>query len=228
VALAEGQNRSVSVTRSATSAVGAGSVRVTSTPGSATAGRDFDPVSTTVEFAPGETVKTVPVAALSDRDAEPAETFSLTIDNATGDAAVGTPSRLDVTIAASAARPRNGDGQADDRTPPSIGRVRLKPARFAVARGTARASHRGTRIRYSLSEAARVTMRIQRRSGRRWVRVGALKQAGRAGTNRKSFSGRVRRKALRRGKYRLVVTAVDAAGNRATAKRKRFRIVKRR
>jgi hypothetical protein len=40
------------------------------------------------------------------------------------------------------------------------------------------------------------------------------------------FSGRIGKKALKRGSYRLVVTAIDSAGNKSKAKRLSFRVVK--
>jgi hypothetical protein len=107
----------------------------------------------------------------------------------------------------------------------------------------------GTRFRYTLSEDARVTFSFQRRaSGRRvggrcrkptrrnrgrrrcarWVRVkGSFAQNGKAGRNGKSWSGRLRGKALRRGRYRATLRAKDASGNRSKAARVRFRIVRR-
>ena len=50
--------------------------------GTAQEGADYVPVSGTVSFAPGETVKTVSVATLGDGDAEPAETLPLRLSNA--------------------------------------------------------------------------------------------------------------------------------------------------
>ena len=46
------------------------------------------------------------------------------------------------------------------------------------------------------------------------------------GQNQVKFTGRIGRKALKRGRYRLTIVATDAAGNRSKAKRLRFRIVK--
>jgi hypothetical protein len=118
-------------------------------------------------------------------------------------------------------------GPGIDRQAPAIGRLTLAPRRFKVARrATARTATRGTRIRYTLSEPATVTLRFQRlRRGRR-VEAGTLRRAGRAGANRVAFSGRIGRRALRRGTYRLIVTAVDAAGNRSQPRRTRFRVVR--
>ena len=52
--------------------------------GTAQEGADYVPVSGTVSFAPGETVKTIAVATLGDGDAEPAETLPLRLSNAEG------------------------------------------------------------------------------------------------------------------------------------------------
>lgn len=138
-----------------------------------------------------------------------------------------------------------GEGPSVDRDPPVIGRVALTPRAFAVARrGTTAAVARGTSIRYSLSEPAAVTLRFQRatagrrvgrscrpiaagsggRPCRRYVTAGTLRRAGRNGPNRVPFSGRIGRRALRRGTYRLVVTAVDPAGNRSASRQAAFRI----
>jgi uncharacterized delta-60 repeat protein len=141
-----------------------------------------------------------------------------------------------------------GAGPGVDRDAPVIGPVTLTPTAFAVARrATAVAAARGTTIRYTLSEAATVTLEFQRaaagrrvgracrpitartrkrRPCRRYVAAGTLRRPGHAGPNRVAFSGRFGRRALRRGAYRLTVSAVDKAGNRSTARTKRFRIVK--
>ena len=50
-------------------------------------------------------------------------------------------------------------------------------------------------------------------------------RTGRKGANTLEFSGRIGRRALKRGRYRAVITATDAAGNRSAAKSVRFRVV---
>ena len=120
-----------------------------------------------------------------------------------------------------------GDGGAD-RTPPALGRVKLAPARFAVARrATAVAAlRRGTTVRYRLSEPAAVTLRVERvKAGRRRA-AGTLRRSGAAGANRVRFSGRIGRRALPAGRYRLTVRATDAAGNRSKARSATFRIAR--
>ena len=105
----------------------------------------------------------------------------------------------------------------------------------------------GTTIRYRLSEAATMRLRIERirrgrRVGRRCVRprrrlrnrrrcnryrhAGTLVRESRPGLNRVRFTGRVGRRALKAGRYRLVMRAIDAGGKRSRVKRLRFRVVK--
>lgn len=151
--------------------------------------------------------------------------------------------------------PRPG---ARDTTRPAITAVQLSPATFAVARGaTARVAGRsrarvprGTRIRFTASEAAHVTLTFERRarglrSGRRCVApTRALRRAkaractrlvasgtlvrrnGRAGANVVAFSGRIGRDALRPGRHRVTASATDAAGNRGAAAPAAFRVVR--
>ena len=58
--------------------------------GTAHEGADYVPLSGTVSFAPGETVKTVAVATIGDGNAEPAETVTLRLSNVEG-ATLATP-----------------------------------------------------------------------------------------------------------------------------------------
>jgi hypothetical protein len=106
--------------------------------------------------------------------------------------------------------------------------------------GARRRVPRGTRIGFVLSEPAGVRLAIQRalpgrrRAGRcvrpaprlrnakrckRFKSVGSLRATGVAGANRVRFSGRLRRKPLRPGRYRIAAGGRDAAGNRTAAPR---------
>jgi subtilisin-like proprotein convertase family protein len=139
--------------------------------------------------------------------------------------------------------------QARDSTAPRLGRVRLDPRSFRPAGGRGRASGpAGTRIRYRLTEAARVSFSVERasrgrrrgrrcerptarnRSGERCVRWrrlrGGFSDRGRAGSNSLRFSGKLRSRALRRGGYRLAARARDGAGNRSRLRRATFRITR--
>jgi len=234
VTVTEGESRELTITRDANGdGLGTGSVKVTSAPLSATDGIDFEPVSQTVEFAPGEAEKKVSVKALADAVDEQEEAFALTISEPTGDAKPGAAATAGITIndldpGLDPGTGGGGGGGLDpivDRDPPVVARVSLGPSTFAVARrATAVSAARGTVIRYTLSEPAAVALRFYRVSTGR--RVGTLRRAGRTGANRVAFSGRIGRRALRPGRYRLRVTAVDPAGNRSVTRTRRFRMVR--
>lgn len=138
--------------------------------------------------------------------------------------------------------PGGGGGEAGnpDTLAPAFASLATSPKTFrAAAKG-------GTRVRYSLSEAAIVTFTIERsKAGRRVtgkctkrtranrkrkkcdLRLkGSFKHSGRAGRNSFRFSGRLRGRKLAPGRYNLVATARDAAGNGSKSKRTRFRVVK--
>jgi hypothetical protein len=141
--------------------------------------------------------------------------------------------------------PGGTDGVAPSMTSLAFSNAAFRPLRSG---GSIAAAARGTRVFYQLSEPASVGFRVERaapgrRVGRRcarptrsnrarrrctrWVRVrGSFTHAGAAGANSFRFSGRMRGRALRRGKYRLVGTPVDAAGNRGKPARRGFRILR--
>jgi hypothetical protein len=124
---------------------------------------------------------------------------------------------------------------------------RVNPSGAAETPVAARAK-KGTTFVYSLSEDARVVFKVeQRTTGRRvgtkcqkttkrnksrrkctrYVRIGSFAHAGKQGTNRKSFSGKIGRKVLRPSRYRATLTATDADGNASKVKRLNFRVVAR-
>jgi hypothetical protein len=80
---------------------------------------------------------------------------------------------------------------------------------------------RGGSITYRLSEAAHVTVRLQRKVGRRWRVVRVLHQNGVAGKNRLVPNARARaaKRKPKRVRYRAEATAVDAVGNRSATVR---------
>ncbi len=136
----------------------------------------------------------------------------------------GLSANATVTIPVQA--PPGGGTPAVDPAP-VLSRLRLVPSRFRVARRS-RATRRrgGTQIRFTLSEAARVELRIQRRRRGHWVRAGRFALKGAAGANRRRWSGRLKRRPLPAGRYRLVASARDPAGQRSARARARFRIVR--
>jgi Ca2+-binding RTX toxin-like protein len=122
-------------------------------------------------------------------------------------------------------------------------------SQLALARRRFRAAGAGTALRFTLSEPATVALRIERvapgrRAGgrcrapsarnrarprcKRFLRLrGVLTHSAAEGANRVLLRGRLGRRALRPGRYRLVATATDAAGNRSIPRRATFRIVAR-
>jgi DNA-binding beta-propeller fold protein YncE len=104
-----------------------------------------------------------------------------------------------------------------------------KPTAKSAVASAAKRIRRGAKIRYSLSETAQTTIVFERKSktGRtkRFKKVGTLTRRGKEGRNVVPFSGRIGRRPLAPGRYRLVVTATDGSGNTSKQKRKGFSIV---
>ena len=256
VAVAEGATRALTLRRSGPAVLGAGAVTVTSLPASATSGSDFTPFSATVQFAPDETEKTVPVSALGDAVEEPDETFVVALSSPTGDASTGTPSSVTVTIPGSpppparppAPGPPSGDGAAN--AAPLLTGLTLNPRRFAARRRggaiVSRKSQRVTGVRYLLSQDATVSFRVARRvlgrtvqgkcrkatrrnrTGTKCHRLlrGSFQHLGKRGPNSFHFTGRLRGRRLRPGSYYLLATATDPSGGKSNRDRVAFRIVK--
>ena len=181
-------------------------------------------------------------------------TATVTTDDGTSEFSPCTRTHAAPTPAAGTAPVATGPArQADDATPPRITRLKLTPSTFAVGSKPTPIGlsgvRRGSSIRFTLSEAAQVELRFDRlvvgrrvtgsckrttRANRsrnrclRGLRAGTLNRAGVAGPNRIVFSGRIGRRGLKRGPYRLTAQAVDAAANAATPRTIRFNVVKRR
>jgi hypothetical protein len=104
-----------------------------------------------------------------------------------------------------------------DRLAPRLSLVRLSRKRFRVGRGTV--------IGFTLSEAATATLRIDRKRRGRYRRAGSFKRKLLKGRARVRFSGRLGRRKLKPGVYRLTITPKDAAGNAGRPRRLFFRIL---
>lgn len=74
------------------------SVNYSATPITAFSGFDFSPVSGTLTFAPGETLKTILVPINNDTIPEDPETFRVTLSNPSSGAIIGSPASSIVTI----------------------------------------------------------------------------------------------------------------------------------
>jgi hypothetical protein len=127
-----------------------------------------------------------------------------------------------------------------DRVAPALTSLVMSPASFLA--------RRGANVDYRLSEPARVRFGVERavpgfrsrgvcrplrgkpRAGAKRctayrVVTGTFRDDGDVGMNRLRFTGRLGGRSLAPGAYRLVATAVDAAGNRSQPKRRAFRII---
>lgn len=110
---------------------------------------------------------------------------------------------------------------------PRIERFRLWRSRFAVGPAKGRSSSgvskpAGTTFVYSLTEPAKVRIEIRSRAtGSQLVLVAP----GKAGGNRRAFSGRAGSRKLAPGGYVATVAALDAAGQVSDRASARFRIV---
>ena len=137
-----------------------------------------------------------------------------------------------------------------DVTRPVISRVRARPRAFTAQAGAldlAKRRKKGTKFSYRVSEPARVSFTIERptvgrKVGRKcrrrtnanrgkractlYRRVGSFSQSGATGRNSKKFSGKLRSRALRAGRYRAMLRATDPAGNRSKRKSVRFRVIR--
>jgi hypothetical protein len=111
----------------------------------------------------------------------------------------------------------------------ALSTLRISPSRFkAASRGATFAKVKtGSKVTFTLSAAGTVrftVLKAKRVKGRtRYVKVGkTISRAAKAGVNTLRFSGRVRGKKLKPGRYRL--QSVDPAGG---TKRVSFTIVRR-
>jgi len=145
-------------------------------------------------------------------------------------------------------------GPVADRTAPKLTAASVRPATFAVdpngasERAVSSRARRGTTFRYRVSERSRVVFTVasvgkgrrvgrrcvrqtllnrRRRSCARYARVGRFAQSARAGANTKRFSGKIARKKLKPGRYRVTLVATDAAKNTSTPRSIFIRVVTR-
>lgn len=129
---------------------------------------------------------------------------------------------------------------------PAFSRSRFPAAKSGPAFKPARTY--GATITYTLSEPATTTFTVQRplagrKSGKKCVKPtrknrkkkrctrystlkGSFADAGTSGVNKVRFSGRLRGKRLKPGKYRLAAIAKDAAGLKSKTAYRNFRIVR--
>jgi hypothetical protein len=193
----EGTAALLTVNRSGAGAYAAGSVTVTSTPGSASEA-DYEPVSTTLNFEPGQTQRTLSVETRADGEGEDAETFTVALGSPSGDARLVSPSAATITIPASPATAGDGDDDTDggggddtdgggaDATAPETTIVKAPKPKTRRAQATFEfaSGEPGSRFECAID-------------GQAWA----------------PCSSPLRIKHVKRGRHRFAVRAIDAAGN---------------
>ena len=132
-----------------------------------------------------------------------------------------------------------GGGGGNGTTNLAPGLTKLKLSRASFRRG------KSTTISFRLSEAAKVTLSFERKqSGRRvhgrcvklakgkranctrYTRVSSVMSfQGKAGTNKVTFRGKLGRKSLALGSYRLTLQAKDSTGKRSAKLRTSFKLM---
>ncbi len=116
-----------------------------------------------------------------------------------------------------------------------MSRLRMSPRRFAVShrRSTARTRRGrapdGTTITWLMNDPAKMTLNIRRvakRNRTRTIHVATLRRNAIRGENTVRFSGRVGRRVLKPGRYRMVIRGRAKDGRRTPARSLRFTVVK--
>jgi len=164
------------------------------------------------------------------------------------------PNDVEVATPPSAVVTKKPSNPVLDVIAPVLSEFKLTNAKFAVADGPTavlakkKKPKRGTKFKFTLSEAAAAVIAIDklttgRKVGKeckkktrqnrdnkkctRAVRKGTLTRGNlAAGENSVKFTGRIGKKKLARGRYRATIIAADAAGNASAPKRANFKIVR--
>lgn len=123
----------------------------------------------------------------------------------------------------------SGSGAAGAVGAPVVTGFAITPKKFTVGhKATAvSARRRGAAFRYTLSADAKVAItlrRVGKGKAKRAAAAGVIARTSKQGANRVAFTGRVGKRALRRGTYRATIVATTAAGDRSAASTLSFKI----
>jgi hypothetical protein len=132
------------------------------------------------------------------------------------------PADVDMARAPAPPPPGSSPSAGTGATKLALTRVSLPRAFKAARKGAAIIASAGGKLRFTLSEPARLTLTA--RHGKR--RVGSIKTAGKPGANAQRFTGRVGGRSLRRGRYTLTLAATDLTGREHARASVRFRITR--
>jgi hypothetical protein len=129
----------------------------------------------------------------------------------------GAPSTAPTAPASTPTATPGGSSPAADRTAPKLTKLRL--SKRTISRKQA------TKLKFTLSEPAAVSITVERcaatkRKTKRCAlptRVATVKRSKLSGAVALKLTRKLPERTLKRGRYRLKVTAIDAAGNRSAA-----------
>lgn len=99
-----------------------------------------------------------------------------------------------------------------DARAPSLSKLRFTKRSVILRRSS-------TKLSYKLSEKATVKLQFQVRKGKKYVTKKTLTFSSKSGTRKRSFNGKIKSRYLKRGKYRVLVSATDKAKNTSKAKK---------
>ena len=117
-----------------------------------------------------------------------------------------------------------GPAAQKDRRKPAV-KLAISKRSFKVAKPKAgKRAKVLARFTLKLSESATVSVRIDRLRGKKAKKAGVLSSSAAKGRTRLSFTGKVGGGYLKRGSYRAVAIARDAAGNVGRSKAVKFRV----
>ena len=173
---------------------------------------------------------TKPQYELGAADVYQRDVVRVTATNVAGAESVfSTPSDL---IADAQGRTVPPSGSGADTTAPVLTKLSLSRKRFRIAKAPGNAAAkgkqagRGTVLRLSSTEAGRLSIAIERlRRGRKPTLMATLTSKIQAGPNSVAVSGRIGKKRLAPGNYRMTITARDPAGNASQPTRLLFTLL---
>jgi hypothetical protein len=117
--------------------------------------------------------------------------------------------------------------------PPDVSAFAIKPKKFAPKgksksgrpRASAKGPKKGAKFTYTLSEASKVSIVVERKKRGKFTKATTLSAQKQSGKQSTPFSGKAKGKPLAPGSYRATITATDNAGQKSQPRQVTFKIV---
>jgi len=196
-----GGHATITINRSGWTA-GSASVHFATANGTATAGSDYTAVSQSVSFAAGETSKTVSIPITDDSAVENSETVLLSLSSPSSGATLGSPSSATLTIVDNDVAPPPTTKPATTTSKGKIVSCKVSKTSFSSSQAgkvklTCKFSPKSKVFRYALSL----------KKGKKWAVVKSVKKTGSFKTYTLRFKKLFAGKPIKRGSYRLKLSA---------------------